>query len=356
MDDDSDIRDLMSLELKKQGHEITYASSSDEAIDSLRVQYIDLVFLDIVLAENVTSKRVVEYIYSTENIINSNIPIILMSAYMDKNYSEEVKNKKYKIHATLPKPFKKDVLSEQIDSLRYRDILVLDDDDDILDLMSSSLVKKNFRVIRVKTSEEAITSNFRLISATCESLKEKVEKKEFREDLFYRIDGFNIHLKPLKERRDDIPLLIKHFMRLGLRRVVINKDAMALMLGHEWRGNIRELRRTVEIMQTRSTGLITPNDLPEAIKGATPQEVRKAKRSVDLASDQAIEGKILSSTQMNFIGENGLKKFLEVLEDEVIEHFYTENSQKVRQTLGILKISNSSFYRIMDRIKGKKSE
>ncbi len=96
VDDDSDIRDLMTLELKKQGHEVSYAVSSEEAIESLRLQYIDLVFLDIVLGDNETSHRVVEYIYSTENTINSNIPIILMSAYMDEKYQEHVKGKKSK--------------------------------------------------------------------------------------------------------------------------------------------------------------------------------------------------------------------------------------------------------------------
>jgi len=225
--------------------------------------------------------------------------------------------------------------------------------------MPMLLQQKLLKAIDEKTfyplgSEKPVQANFRLISATCENLKGKVANNEFREDLYYRIDGFNINLKPLKDRKDDIPLLIKHFMRLGHRRVVINKEAMGLMLGHEWRGNIRELRRTVEILQTRASGLITPEDLPESVRGATPAKVSKAKPSVDIAATESVEGKVLNASQMQFIADNGLKVFLEVLEDEVVEHFYKENNEKVRQTLSTLKISNSSFYRIMDRIKGKK--
>jgi len=165
VDDDADIRELMNLELKKQGHEVFFATSNEEAVNLLKEIYLDLVFLDIVLSKSETSKEIIEYIYSKENVTNFNIPIILMSAYMNANYSEEVKNKKFKIHSTLAKPFQREDLKNQIDSLRYRDVLVLDDDDDILDLMSTSLVKNNYRVVRVKTCEEAVKalSTHRLI-------------------------------------------------------------------------------------------------------------------------------------------------------------------------------------------------
>ncbi len=223
--------------------------------------------------------------------------------------------------------------------------------------MPALLQQKLLKAIDEKTfyplgSEKPVKSNFRLISATCEDLKAKIKNGEFREDLYYRIDGFNIHLKPLKERKEDIPLLIKHFMRLGHRRVVINKEAMEFMLGHDWPGNIRELRRAVEILQTRSFGVIKPEDLPESIRGASP--VKIIKKTVDLSNQTSISGKILNESQIDFIAKNGLKSFLEVVEDEVVSHFYNENEEKVRQTLGVLKVSNSSFYRIMDRIKAKK--
>jgi ankyrin repeat protein/DNA-binding response OmpR family regulator len=187
VDDDTDIHDLMALELKKQGHEIFQATSSIEAIDLLREEYIDLIFLDIVLKGNETSQSVVEYIYGDENKINSHIPIILMSAHMNEEYEESVKHAKTKIHATMRKPFDKETLKLQIDSLRYRDVLVLDDDDDILDLMSTALIKKNFRVIRVKTSEEALKAinTHRLI---CCFLDIVLENNTSSEDVFKKID------------------------------------------------------------------------------------------------------------------------------------------------------------------------
>ena len=217
------------------------------------------------------------------------------------------------------------------------------------------LQKKLLKAIEEKTfyplgSEKSVTSNFRLISATCEDLKSLVAKGDFREDLYFRIEGYNINLKGLAQRSGDIPLLIKHFMKKSIRRVVIPQDVMSVLESYSWPGNIRELRKCIEMLQSKSAGIITLADLPTNI--ASNSHPCQTKASTNLVSDLLeTDAGLMSVEQIHYISEHGLKAFIEKVEDEMVGYFYKKNSEKVRQTLSQLKISNSSFYRIMDRIK-----
>jgi len=98
---------------------------------------------------------------------------------------------------------------------------------------------------------ETLKVDARLICATNKDLQEEVEKRQFREDLFYRINVVPIHIPPLRERREDIPLLASHFLRIyrdEYRREVegISESALALLIHHDWPGNVRELRSTIQ--------------------------------------------------------------------------------------------------------------
>lgn len=91
----------------------------------------------------------------------------------------------------------------------------------------------------------------RLVCATNRDLEHQVEEGEFREDLFYRINTFPIHLPPLRERRDDIPLLAEHYLQKFAQKNdkqvhAISPEAMHLLMAHEWRGNVRELQNVIE--------------------------------------------------------------------------------------------------------------
>ena len=96
-----------------------------------------------------------------------------------------------------------------------------------------------------------ITVDVRVISATNRDLKEEIKMQRFREDLFFRLNVFHIHLAPLKERRDDIAMLVQHFIdkfaREGGNKVQgISPKALQLLTDYAWPGNIRELRNTLE--------------------------------------------------------------------------------------------------------------
>jgi transcriptional regulator with GAF, ATPase, and Fis domain len=104
---------------------------------------------------------------------------------------------------------------------------------------------------RVGGGKEVITSDFRLIAATNRDLREEVRAGRFREDLYYRIDVFSIHVPPLNERKEDIPLLVRHFLKLydSEHQIIkrgIPQDVMATLIRHDWPGNIRELQNVVQ--------------------------------------------------------------------------------------------------------------
>jgi len=108
-------------------------------------------------------------------------------------------------------------------------------------------------------SSRTLHTDARLVAATNVDLPEMVESKRFRADLFYRLNVFPIQMPPLRERRDDIPALVRHFARhyaarLGRRVKWIPASAMDMLVGYSWPGNIRELQNLIERAVIRSTG------------------------------------------------------------------------------------------------------
>jgi len=107
--------------------------------------------------------------------------------------------------------------------------------------------------------------NVRLVAATARDLEREVAGGRFREDLFYRLNVIRIHVPPLRERGDDIPLLAKHFLshycgKYGKPAMLLSADALAAMAGHEWRGNVRELRNLMERCALLATGAEVSRD------------------------------------------------------------------------------------------------
>ena len=100
-------------------------------------------------------------------------------------------------------------------------------------------------------STTPIDVNLRLIAATNRDLAKEIQEERFREDLFYRLNVVGIHLPPLRERREDIPLLVRHFVKkcnaeMGKHCTGVSDSVMKMLVDHEWRGNIRELQNVIE--------------------------------------------------------------------------------------------------------------
>jgi two-component system response regulator AtoC len=108
------------------------------------------------------------------------------------------------------------------------------------------------------------------VAATVRDLAKAVEQGEFREDLYYRLNVFNIELPPLRERLDDVPELVRHFLgrvnrRLGRSIEGIHPEALKRLMSHSWPGNVRELENCIEHAAVLCDGSeITAADLPGA--------------------------------------------------------------------------------------------
>jgi len=128
-------------------------------------------------------------------------------------------------------------------------------------------VLESHRFTRLGGAQE-IESDFRLVCATNRDLEALVREGKFREDLYYRIHVFAIEVPPLRERREDIPILVEHFIEkfcraMGKAPRVLSDEALELMRGYDWPGNVRELENAIErAMVVGTTGKIRPEDLP----------------------------------------------------------------------------------------------
>ena len=142
--------------------------------------------------------------------------------------------------------------------------------------MSINLQAKLLRVLQQKTfqrlgGKETITVDVRVVAATHRDLKLAILEKEFREDLYYRLNVAVIHVPPLRERREDIPSLVEYFMRrygaelADAREPKIHADALECLQWMSWPGNVRELENVVRRALVTSHGIISLSALQEAI-------------------------------------------------------------------------------------------
>src|ERR1700683_5071736 len=117
--------------------------------------------------------------------------------------------------------------------------------------LAPALQSKLLRAIQERTIERLgsntpIPVDIRLIAATSRNLEQAVEEGEFREDLYYRLNVVAIELPPLRERRQDIPALVEHFLRRGGRNTTMAPAGLSLLCDYHWPGNVRELENAVE--------------------------------------------------------------------------------------------------------------
>ncbi|HVN36591.1 MAG TPA: sigma-54 dependent transcriptional regulator [Myxococcota bacterium] len=144
--------------------------------------------------------------------------------------------------------------------------------------MSPNLQVKLLRVLQDRTfepvgSSKSQTVDVRVVAATNQDLERAIREGRFREDLYYRLNVIPIEVPPLRQRPDDIPLLVQHFLDVmhqerGTRVDSISEEALALLCRHDWPGNVRELENLIERLSVlRGEGEIRIEDLPANLRG-----------------------------------------------------------------------------------------
>lgn len=158
---------------------------------------------------------------------------------------------------------------------------------DEINTLSPSLQVKLLRVLQERVvrrvgGRENIPIDIRLVSASNQDLEEAVKSGEFRQDLFYRLNVVPVRLPDLKDRREDIPLLVHHFLQKfaqqhGEPQRRFSNEAMRVLMTHAWPGNVRELENAVEHALTMGAGeTLLPEDLPASVTAPERDIVHEA--------------------------------------------------------------------------------
>jgi PAS domain S-box-containing protein len=202
--------------------------------------------------------------------------------------------------------------------------------DEIADI-PLSVQAKILRVIQEKSirrlgSMEEIAVNARICTATNKNLEMMVEKDQFREDLYYRINVLPINIPPLRRRPDDIPLLVEHFLfRLNLRLVknvqIITKEAINKLYQHHWPGNARELKNVIE-----RAAIITDSD--EVDEDCILFSFESAKNRKDIRPNGD-----------NHMGKRHLKDMLAIYEKQILQEAM-KKALSIRKTADLLNVSH----------------
>ena len=211
--------------------------------------------------------------------------------------------------------------------------------------MNPLLQSKLLRVLQERQFEriggiKTIKIDIRVIAATHQDLKQAVQQKRFREDLYYRLNVIPLRIPPIRERKTDIPLLAHHFLdhfnRSKKKRIRgINDEAMERLIAYEWPGNVRELENTIErVVILVDHDVITPEDLPEKFH-ALPQpeppqavEIPEEGISLDTAVNEFEKNLILQALVKTGWVKNKAARLLNLNRTTLIEKIKRQNLQR----------------------------
>ncbi len=174
--------------------------------------------------------------------------------------------------------------------------------------MSESMQAKLLRVLQEKEfhplgAEKSIKVDVKIIAATNKNLEDEVKSRNFREDLFYRIHVIPVYIPPLRERKEDIPLLVDHFMKKfagNMKKEIkgITTPALQKLLSYEWPGNVRELENSIEYAVAMTTGDIIGEDLILQTKTVEQGELKPLKEAKNAFEKKYISN-LISLTRGN---------------------------------------------------------
>jgi nitrogen regulation protein NR(I) len=224
--------------------------------------------------------------------------------------------------------------------------------------MTPATQTKILRVLQSGTFErvggnQALRVDVRVIAATNKPLEEAVANKQFREDLFYRLNVVRIHLPPLRERRDDVRLLVNYFLRkLGSKPKSIAPDALRALEQYHWPGNVRELENVIQRALVVAKGdAILASDLPPEVLG---RSASAGAVSGTLASPQNIaagpmDASSLARLLFQWARKESKMKVMPAVERELIIQALVETSGNQVQAAKLLGITRATLRKRIEK-------
>jgi len=215
--------------------------------------------------------------------------------------------------------------------------------------MSPKLQVKLLRVLedgRVEPVGSVTTQHVdvRIIAATNRNLQDSVAERTFREDLYYRLRVVPVEMPPLRRRRDDIPLLVRHFLHelhthKGLRHCVVADEAMDALMQYSWPGNVRELKNILEQMLVlgEGSGVLTVKDLPAHVTAAQPSESSAARTAPWEFGSRGID----------FYRE------MEIIEDRIIAQALRLSAGNKKEAARLLRVNRTT---LLEKLKRKRQQ
>jgi two-component system, NtrC family, nitrogen regulation response regulator NtrX len=228
-----------------------------------------------------------------------------------------------------------------------------------LDEVGDMSAKTQAKVLRVLQEQEVerlgsartIKVDVRVIAATNKNLEDAIARGEFREDLYFRLNVIPILVPPLRDRREDIPALVQHFARLtseehNLKPKRFDPRAMEVLQRYRWRGNIRELRNTVErVMIMAPADLIRVEDLPAEVRGDSPARPMASEPAASAQPAAAAAGPSPSPTT----APGTLREFKEAAERAFLVEKLRENNWNISKTAEALDTPRSNLYKKLEQ-------
>jgi two-component system nitrogen regulation response regulator NtrX len=225
-----------------------------------------------------------------------------------------------------------------------------------LDEVGDMSLKTQAKVLRVLQEQELerlgsnriIKVDVRVIAATNKNLEEEIIKGTFREDLFYRLNVIPIHVPPLRERKEDIAALIRHFADLfsrenNFRRKTFTVAAMERLKQHHWRGNIRELRNFVERIIIMSPGdQIDVRDLPDFTGARPPETMQPAPGGGALPA-------AAPPADLDWMRAPTLQEFKSTSERAFLVNKLRENGWNISKTAEVIDTPRSNLYKKLEQ-------
>src|SRR5436309_1602342 len=263
VDDEQSMAQFLGIVLRKEGYHVVTANNGRDALDKVKAENFNVVITDIKMP-GMDGIQLLQGVKKHD----PSLPVVIMTAYASQQSAIDAVN--LGAFQYLIKNAKNDEIKLVVrNAIEMRKVRAENQ-------YLKRELKRGHDEKQIIGSSEQMIRVFKMVEKVADSeatnadLEREVAEGRFRADLFYRLNVIPIKLPSLRQRRDDIPLLVDHFLRRHAQNnpgKTINKDAMDLLLKYDWPGNVRELENVIErALILDEGGIIGADDLPDKIR------------------------------------------------------------------------------------------